>query len=409
MPRAPKSQTGVPRPSRAGTNQTSPVRLALRRPRLGRFRRRRDDARGRRAAIRRRCPAESMTASVPQVAAPPTRKATIGKVPAPPCPARGRAVARPDALVEHAAGAEGGLGQPGPGAALADERGLLVAGDAADGRCARAVRWPRPTAPDESTMRRQHGRRDAEPLEQRVVPVDGRRVDQGGDRGVGGVGHVEGVGSGARRPRASRPPSCRPCRSTARRARPVRRSGSTASRMAITLVADALGASRMPSAWSTRQVPTVRRSCQPMPGRDGLPGGALPHDGRGALVGDADAVDRPAVGAARPAPPPGRPRPCAAASNSTRPGAGRVGQHRDVVHVLDRGVGSHDGGAHARRADVDDQDAAAHRLMTRAPGRTARAARTCRVEDAVGVEGLLQPAQDLEARAERPGQEAATG
>ncbi len=49
------------------------------------------------------------------------------------------------------------------------------------------------------------------------------------------------------------------------------RSGSTSSRMAITLVADALGASRIPSACSSRQVPTVRRSCQPMPGATGRP------------------------------------------------------------------------------------------------------------------------------------------
>ncbi len=49
------------------------------------------------------------------------------------------------------------------------------------------------------------------------------------------------------------------------------RSGSTSSRMAITLVAEALGAIRMPSAWRARQVPTVRRSCQPMPGASGVP------------------------------------------------------------------------------------------------------------------------------------------
>ena len=56
-------------------------------------------------------PAESITASTPQVAAPPTRKATIGKVPAAPPGVRRRARARAGALVEHAAGAEGRLGQ----------------------------------------------------------------------------------------------------------------------------------------------------------------------------------------------------------------------------------------------------------------------------------------------------------
>jgi hypothetical protein len=49
------------------------------------------------------------------------------------------------------------------------------------------------------------------------------------------------------------------------------RSASTASRMAINLVADALGARRMPSACSARQVPTVRRSCHPIPGASGFP------------------------------------------------------------------------------------------------------------------------------------------
>ena len=39
---------------------------------------------------------------------------------------------RPDADVEHGAGAEGGLGQSGPGAALTDQRRLLVAGHAGD-------------------------------------------------------------------------------------------------------------------------------------------------------------------------------------------------------------------------------------------------------------------------------------
>ena len=49
------------------------------------------------------------------------------------------------------------------------------------------------------------------------------------------------------------------------------RSGSTSSRMAASLVADMFGASRMPSACRVRQVPTVRRSCQPMAGATGSP------------------------------------------------------------------------------------------------------------------------------------------
>ncbi len=49
------------------------------------------------------------------------------------------------------------------------------------------------------------------------------------------------------------------------------RSGSAVSRMAASLVADALGATRMPWPWSSRHVPTVRRSCQPSPGPTGVP------------------------------------------------------------------------------------------------------------------------------------------
>ena len=49
------------------------------------------------------------------------------------------------------------------------------------------------------------------------------------------------------------------------------RSGSAMSSRAATLVAEALGATRMPWAWSSRQVPTVRRSCQPSPGPTGTP------------------------------------------------------------------------------------------------------------------------------------------
>ncbi len=49
------------------------------------------------------------------------------------------------------------------------------------------------------------------------------------------------------------------------------RSGSAVSRRAATLVAEAFGGTRMPWPWSSRQVPTVRRSCQPSPGPTGAP------------------------------------------------------------------------------------------------------------------------------------------
>ena len=61
----------------------------------------------------------------------------MGKVPRRARARRRRAAARPGALVEHPARAEGRLGQARQRAALADEGGLLVTGDPADGRGAR--------------------------------------------------------------------------------------------------------------------------------------------------------------------------------------------------------------------------------------------------------------------------------
>ncbi len=105
------------------------------------------------------------------------------------------------------------------------------------------------------------------------------------------------------------------------------REGSTWSRMAMTLVADALGAKRIPSPWRTRHVPTVRRSCQPMPGATGRPV-ARSHT---MLEARWFAMPTPATG------PPSRSAASAmestasairAASNSTRPGAGVSGRSR---------------------------------------------------------------------------------
>ena len=185
------------------------------------------------------------------------------------------------------------------------------------------------------------------------------------------------------------------------------RSGSTSSRMAMTLVADALGARRIPSAWSTRQVPTVRRSCQPMPGATGRPGGALPHDARGPLVGDADAGHR-------------APRRASAALRHREDGVGhpgrvelheagrrRVGEEGDTVFVLDGGVGPHDGGAHARRADVDDEDAAPGSAHAQGAGPKGEARPNLPgFRMPVGVERRLESSEDLEARAEGARQEA---
>ena len=179
VPRAPKSHTGVPRPSKCGDEPdvTRGRRTVPRRPRT-----RRTVARMPRSSRSHstQVPAESMTASVPQVAVPPTRKATMGKVPAPPPVGLRRAAARARALVEHPAGAEGRLGQagracsPGPRATPAGRR-----------RCRRwavrrAARPPGPTAPDESTIVGSIADGDPQrPQQGARVPVDrarGRRA-----------------------------------------------------------------------------------------------------------------------------------------------------------------------------------------------------------------------------------------
>ncbi|MGA3147547.1 MAG: hypothetical protein ABSF33_08730 [Acidimicrobiales bacterium] len=102
------------------------------------------------------------------------------------------------------------------------------------------------------------------------------------------------------------------------------RSGSARSSSAATFVAEALGATLIPRAWSSRQVPTVRRSCQPSPGPTGEPVArsqtmvdarwlAIPTASTGppsARVCDATATTAAAM---------------ASASNSTSPGKGVSG------------------------------------------------------------------------------------
>ena len=56
-----------------------------------------------------------------------------------------------------------------------------------------------------------------------------------------------------------------------RKCSPAVREGSKVSRSHWALVAETLGASRRPSAWRSRQLITVRRSCQPMAGPIGRP------------------------------------------------------------------------------------------------------------------------------------------
>ena len=210
------------------------------------------------------------------------------------------------------------LARPGRTQPWPMQRRLLVADDAGDRRRARQRRR---LADDAGRVDdgREHGsagcaaaraRRSSQP---RAVCAD-----EAGDAGVRRVGHVGGaVRRGSRRSR------CRRCRSTGRGS--LVRSGSARSSRNASLVADWLGASRRPSAWSIEAHAAVRRSCQPTPGPTGSPVRAVPHDRRRPLVGDADRVDRPAGRERGRAPPRARRSAIATGSNSTKPGAGEVG------------------------------------------------------------------------------------
>ena len=102
------------------------------------------------------------------------------------------------------------------------------------------------------------------------------------------------------------------------------RSGSAMSSRKLSLVADTLGATRTPWACSPKHIPTVRRSCQPTPGPTGSPV-ARSHT----IVDDRWL----AMPTASTGPPSARaawatsnaPFAMAAASNSTKPGAGVSG------------------------------------------------------------------------------------
>ena len=114
------------------------------------------------------------------------------------------------------------------------------------------------------------------------------------------------------------------------------RSGSAVSSRHASFVADSFGATRMPSACE-HEARADGAQVLPADARaDRLAGGAVPHDRRRPLVGDADRVDRAAVGERRARATSSAASAIAAASNSTKPGRGRVGQHLAVVHVRRR-------------------------------------------------------------------------
>ena len=233
-------------------------------------------------------PAESMIASTPHVTAPlaapgDDRERAVRAA----CRERGPVAARgttssmppvPKVI----------LACPGAHAALPDERRLLVAGDAGDRR---RTRQGRGLADARRSSRRRSGSMAAgmrSASSTSADPVRAVGAQQPGDAGVGEVGDVErALATASRRSR------CRRCRSTGR----ASRSGSSrVEQERQPWWPTGSGPARMPSAGSSRQVPTVRRSCQPSAGPDGLAGRPVPHDRRRPLVGDADGLDRPARG-----------------------------------------------------------------------------------------------------------------
>ena len=203
-------------------------------------------------------PADSMMASTPHVFCRPVARRRWGRSPPRLAALKpGRPVAH--AQVEHAPGPEGGLGRPGRRAPLPDERRLLVPGDPADDRRARQMRPPRPRRP--TSPRSPAARRVGIAQRRRapgVVPPRPVAAQEPGDPGVGGVGDVQGASRqrprhpGVDRAEAQVAPGSgrdRPCRA----ASPA-------------WWHDSLGPPGCPVACSSRHVPTVRRSCQPMPG-----------------------------------------------------------------------------------------------------------------------------------------------
>ena len=242
---------------------------------------------------------------------------------------------------------------------------MLISGDPADGRGSRQSRRL-PDGPGGVDDHRQHRRRDPKLLQQRLVPFDGR-IDQGGDGRIGGIGHVEGsaAGGGAAGEGPGDPAVDRPETELAPFGpRPLRvdlvEDGHHLGRRRIRCQPDPLGLQHQAGPDRAQVLPADA-------GATGLPV-ARSHtmlDARWLAI-PTPATGPPSASAARA--PSRMASAMRAASNSTRPGAGRVGQQRDAVLVLDAGIGSHNGGADARRPDVDDENAPPARAHAQGAG-----------------------------------------
>ena len=199
---------------------------------------------------------------------------------------------------------------------------------------------------------------NTEALEQRCVPFDCGRVDQGRDGGIGGVSDVQRVGSGrcaARKnpghPGVHRTEAQLP--GDGPRAIGVDRveDGHEFGRRGVGGKADPLGLEFEARPDGAQVLPSD-------PGGKRHPRGPFPHDARGPLVGYAHRIHRApvaeccvrhredGVGHAR-----------RVELHQTR--CRRVREDRCIVRMRDRRVGSNDGGAHTRGPDVDDENAAA--------------------------------------------------
>ena len=232
--------------------------------------------------------------------------------------------------------------------------------------------------------RRHHRDRHAEPVEHRLIPRRCVARLHAGDGRVRRVGHVH---------RAAR-----------ERPRDPGVDGSEAEvggAPVVELIEEPLDLGRRlvgPDAHALRAQREARADrAQVLPAEprtDRHAGRAIPHDGRAALVGDADRVDR-AVGGQRGA------REIEARFAEQRrvelhePVGGGVGQQLPVVTAHERAVGAHDRGPDAARADVDDEHPTrlgGHASRCSRPGDRAEGAgepELARVEDAVRVERVL--------------------
>ena len=199
---------------------------------------------------------------------------------------------------QEAAGAVGVLGQPGREAGLAEERRLLVAGDAGDRNRARR-RSARVGADagrrhDLAAARARGMSSSASSSSSQSPRVD---VEQQRAAGVRCVGDVH-----ARRRSAARSARCRWCRRRARRAAARVARARDVVEQPVELGAGEVGvehqaglardqSARGPRRAARRRCAAVRRSCQTIALAIGLAGRAVPQHRRLALVGDADRRD----------------------------------------------------------------------------------------------------------------------